>query len=165
MMIIGECIRGWNWESQRAELSQEHPEGKCFGSKLQFVPCFLTPSTQHYMKPRSVDSSLLPVLRGFSFFLFPSSSFTVSNLIFWLHSQRWEKLSLSLVFQPCPEALIGLLLYTFQLLGRAWVFSLSSSSLSSSCFSTLCLLVVQASKMFLGFWCIYFNLAVSMAQQ
>lgn len=108
MMIMGECVTGWNWESQRAELSQEHPERNYFGSELQYVPCFLlTPSTQPYMEPRSVDSSLLPILKVFFFI----SSFTVGNLISWLQSLRWEKLSLSLVFQPCPEVLVGCLLY------------------------------------------------------
>lgn len=53
---------------------------------------------------------LLPIEKDLSSFFF---FFFLLLLVTWLFgcTQRWEKLSLSLVFQPCPEVLIGCLFY------------------------------------------------------
>lgn len=114
MMIMGECVTGWNWESQRAELSQEHPERNYFGSELQYVPCFLlTPSTQPYMEPRSVDSSLLPILKVFFLFL-------LLLLVTWfLGCSLWDERSshFHLFFSPAQKFSLAAF-YTFQLLRR-----------------------------------------------
>lgn len=165
MMIMGECVTGWNWESQRAERSQECQEGKCFGSKLKFVPCFLlTPSTQPYMEPRSVDSSLLPILKSWLFF------FLLLLLVTWFFgcTLRDERSShFHLFFSPAQKFSLAAF-YTLQLLGKnlgllpvfiLTLFSLLFHPLPSGSPGLL------ASNMFLGFWCIYFNLVVSVAQQ
>lgn len=132
MMIMGDCVTGWIRESQRAGLSQQHPEGKYFGSKLHFVPCFLlTPSTQPYMEPRSMDSSLLPILKGFFVLFSLISSFTVGNLVFWLQSRMRKALTFT-CFSALTRSSCWLLFLLSSFWGRTWVCSLPSLSFSYS---------------------------------
>lgn len=133
------------------------------------LSCFLlTPSTEPYMETRSVDTSL-PILKGLHFF-FLNNFLLLLLLVTWFFSctLRDERSShFHLFFSPAQKfSLVAF--YAFQFLGKNLgllsVFILTFFSLLFQPFPSGGPGLL-ASKVFFGFWCIYFNLAVFVAQQ